>query len=62
MRVIEYETNVEEVNKTLELVDEDKKIVIESKDKIIIVCELSKEQDKKLKENLRIFTANSTED
>jgi hypothetical protein len=49
MKITEYETNIEEVERLLELADEDKKIVIEDEKRIIVVCELSKEQYKKAK-------------
>ena len=47
-----YKTDLEEAKKAFELADEDKKIVIESKDKVVIVCVLSKEQAKKIKRKL----------
>ena len=46
---VRYITNREEVIKAFELADEDKKIIIEDKDRIVIACELSKEQARKLK-------------
>ena len=45
---ITYETTFLEVEKALRLANRDKKIVVEIKDKLIVVCELSKEQVKKL--------------
>ena len=47
---IRYITNRKEVIKAFELADEDKKIIMEDKNRIVIVCELSKEQARKLKE------------
>ena len=44
-----YITNLEEVRQAYDLADEDKKFVIESENKIVIVVELTKEQAKKLK-------------
>ena len=46
---VEYETNIEEVKKALELADEDKKIIIEDENRMFIACELSRDQVKKLK-------------
>ena len=36
----EYKTNVEEVIKALELADDDKKIIVEDENKIVVICEL----------------------
>ena len=46
--LMQYETTVKEVNKALKLADEDKKIIIEYKDKIVVVCQISKSKLKKL--------------
>ena len=44
----EYKTTIREVKKALELADKDKKIIIEHKRKVTIICEFTKEQTKEL--------------
>lgn len=44
----EYETTIGEVKKALELADKDKKIIIEDKRKVTVICEFTKEQAKEL--------------
>lgn len=38
------------MNRVLELVDDDKIMIIESKNEIIVICQLSDEQNEKLKD------------
>jgi len=38
------------MNKVLDLVDDDKIMIIESKNEIIVICQLSDEQTEKLKD------------
>jgi len=44
----EYETTIGEVKQALELADKDKKLIIEDKRKVTVICEFTKEQTKEL--------------
>ncbi len=51
-----YQTDIEEVEKALSLADDNRKIIIENKDKAVVIVELSKEQTEELKRKLRLFS------
>ncbi|MDA2920629.1 hypothetical protein MYX76_14245 [Desulfobacterota bacterium AH_259_B03_O07] len=50
MKTTKYNTNIEEMERVFKLAGKDKKMIIENEDKMVVVCQLNKEQAKKIKE------------
>ncbi len=49
MKTKKYNTNIDEVEKVFKLAGKDKRMIIENEDKMVVVCELTKEKSKKMK-------------